>query len=228
MSTNSSSPNISNVAASELLNYGTVSVLVVWIYEYAITFDDEVQPGKSCHPPGHRADVFKVMFVSESKWNIVKIIYLVCRYLMFPFVITNIFHFLQFGLSLEACRSYFTFNLFAGMTIIICAECREILNPLIPSAKHQSAVIFLARTYALWNRTRAALIIIVVNFMAFLVPIVVILVLFNSAVTVMPVSGATSCDDVSQSHIIVWVYIILVVGEAGVCRDLSLMISTSS
>ncbi|KAF8836607.1 hypothetical protein BDN67DRAFT_973940 [Paxillus ammoniavirescens] len=180
MSTNSSSLDISNVIASELLNlnYGTVSVLVIWIYEYAITFDDEVT------------------FLSDSKWNIVKIIYLVCRYLMFPFVITNIFHFLQFGLSLEACKSYFSFNLFAGTTIIICAE-----------------LMFLMRTYAIWNRSKAALIIIVVNFTAFLVPIVVILVFFNSAVTVMPSSGITSCDDVSQSHVIVWAYIILVVGE---------------
>ncbi|KIJ07059.1 hypothetical protein PAXINDRAFT_19734 [Paxillus involutus ATCC 200175] len=99
--------------------------------------------------------------------------------------------FFQFGLSLEACKSYFSFNLFAGTTIV-CAERKGTPNRLTPSAKHQSAVMFLVRTYALWNRSRAALIIIVVNFTAFLVPIVVILVFFNSAVTVIPVSGVTS------------------------------------
>jgi hypothetical protein len=90
----------------------------------------------------------------------------------------------------------------AGTTTIICAERKETPNRLSPSAKHQSAVMFLVRTYAIWNRSKAALIIIVVNFTvriqnreasccdllclpskAFFVPIVVILVFFNSAVT---------------------------------------------
>ncbi|KIJ08504.1 hypothetical protein PAXINDRAFT_102538 [Paxillus involutus ATCC 200175] len=195
MSTSSPSPNTSStpsVTASalldlKLLNYGTVSILVIWVYEYAITFDDEIT------------------FLRDSKWSIVKILYLVCRYLMFPFVITNIFHYLQQGLSLEECKSYSGFDLFAGATIILCAE-----------------LMFLVRTYALWHRSGAALIIIIVNSTAFLIPMIVILALFNLAVTIMPVSGITSCNEVPQTRLIVWVYVLLVIGETGTRKELSL------
>ncbi|KIJ11076.1 hypothetical protein PAXINDRAFT_15973 [Paxillus involutus ATCC 200175] len=72
------SPATSNtpfVTTSALLylSYETVSILVIWVYEYAITFDDEIT------------------FLRDSKWSIVKVLYLVCRYLMFPFLITNTF-----------------------------------------------------------------------------------------------------------------------------------------
>ncbi|KIJ12271.1 hypothetical protein PAXINDRAFT_59707, partial [Paxillus involutus ATCC 200175] len=96
------------------------------VYDYAITFDDEIT------------------FLRDSKWSIVKILYLVCRYLMFPFVITNTF--------------------VAGATVIFCAERKKTTSPLTPSAKSHSAVMFLVRAYALWHQSRAALIIIIVNF----------------------------------------------------------------
>ncbi|KIJ12256.1 hypothetical protein PAXINDRAFT_14879 [Paxillus involutus ATCC 200175] len=191
--TNSPSPDTSNIpsaTASALfnLNYGTVSILVIWVYEYAITFDEEIT------------------FLRDSRWSIVKILYLVCRYLMFPFVITNTFHYLQRGLGLEECTSYSGFELFAAATIIFCAE-----------------LMFLVRTYALWHRSRAALIIIIVNFTAFLIPIIVILALFISSDTIMPVSGITSCNDaVAQTRLIVWAYVLLVIGEAGTCKEPSL------
>jgi len=149
------------------------------VYDYAITFDDEIT------------------FLRDSKWSIVKILYLVCRYLMFPFVITNTFEYLQLGLTLEECRSYFLFAWFAGATVIFCAE-----------------LMFLVRAYALWHQSRAALIIIIVNFTAFLIPMIVILVLLDSAVTIVSVSGITSCNDVSQSRVLVWAYVCLVIGEA--------------
>ncbi|KIJ12255.1 hypothetical protein PAXINDRAFT_14878 [Paxillus involutus ATCC 200175] len=197
----SPSPSTSNtpsVTTSALLdlNYGIVSVLVIWVYEYAITFDDEIT------------------FLRDSKWSIVKIIYLVCRYLMFPFVITNTFHYLQLGLTLEECKNYFQFELcefdaiksiayglsfgttVAGAIIIFCAE-----------------LMFLVRTYALWHRSRAALIIIIASFTAFHISVFVILVLYDLGVTVMPVSGITSCNDVFNSRLIVWAYILLVIGE---------------
>ncbi|KAF8835182.1 hypothetical protein BDN67DRAFT_1072519 [Paxillus ammoniavirescens] len=183
MSTNSSSPNISHttsVTESVLfnVNYGAVSILVIWLYEYAITFDDEIT------------------FLRNSKWSIVKILYLVCRYLMFPFVITSTFHSLQQKLAMKECRSYFQFSLFAGAIIIVCAE-----------------LMFLVRTYALWCRSRTALTIIIVNFTVFLIPTTVILALFDSAITVIPVSGITSCVEVPHNHMIVWAYVFLVIGE---------------
>ncbi|KAF8835426.1 hypothetical protein BDN67DRAFT_1015571 [Paxillus ammoniavirescens] len=167
------------------------------VYEYAITFNDEIT------------------FLRDSKWSIVKIIYLVCRYLMFPFVITNTFHLLQRGLTLEECESYSQFNFFAGVTIIFCADHKGIPSPLTPSANCQSAVMFLVRTHALWHRSRAALIIIIMNFAAFIIPMLVILALFDSAYVITPVSGITSCNDVPQSLVIVWSYVVLVIGETG-------------
>jgi len=148
------------------------------VYEYAITFDDEIT------------------FLRDSKWSIVKVLYIVCRYLMFPFLITNTFHLLQRGLTLEECEAYSQFDFFAGATIIYCAD-----------------LMFLVRTYALWHRSRAALIIIIVNFAAFIIPMVVILGLFDSVYTIIPVSGITSCNEAPQSRNIVWGYVLLVIGE---------------
>ncbi|KIJ11093.1 hypothetical protein PAXINDRAFT_15995 [Paxillus involutus ATCC 200175] len=194
MSMNPPPPSTSNTpslppSAFLNLNYGTVSILVIWLYEYTITLDD------------------KITFLRDSRWSIVKIIYSVCRYLMFPFVIANTSYSLQQGLAVKECRSYFQFNLFAGTTIIICAE-----------------LMFLVRTYALWHRSRTALIIILVNFTAFFIPIFVILVLCISAVMMIPASnsGITSCEDVSQLQAIVWAYILFVIGETGTCKELSL------
>ncbi|KAF9231168.1 hypothetical protein BU15DRAFT_82726 [Melanogaster broomeanus] len=187
----------SSATASVLLdfNYGTVSVLMVWVYEYAITFDEEVA------------------FLKKSRWNTVKILYLVCRYLPFLCVATNTSHFVQPGLSVKACESYFFLlscqfhvtiarsgltvgTIDANLTIIICAD-----------------MMFLVRTYALWDRTRLALAIILVNFMAFFIPIVVITALFNSAPTFIPVLGITSCSAASHSRIILLGYVLLVIGE---------------
>ncbi|KAF9236756.1 hypothetical protein BU15DRAFT_76717 [Melanogaster broomeanus] len=178
MSLISTGSSVTATALLDLNNYGTVSILIIWVYEYAITFDEEVA------------------FLKKSNWNTVKIFYLVCRYLPFLFVAINAFHFLQPGLSLKACKSYFQFISLAGAIIIICAE-----------------LMFLVRTYALWDRTRLALAIILVNFMAFFIPIAVIMVLFSSAPTIAPIPGITSCSNASQSHIIIWAYVLLVIGE---------------
>ncbi|KAF9232215.1 hypothetical protein BU15DRAFT_81507 [Melanogaster broomeanus] len=112
----------------------------------------------------------EVAFLKKSKWNTVKIFYLVCRYLPFLFLATNTTRFLQPGLSLKACKSYFQFNSFAGAIIIACAE-----------------LMFLVRTYALWGRTRLVLAIILVNSMAFFIPNIVIIALFSLATTFTPV-----------------------------------------
>jgi len=45
------------------------------------------------------------------------------------------------------------------------------------------------------------------------IPVLAIRVLFNSAVTTMPVSGIPSCSSTAQSHVIMWTYILLVIAE---------------
>ncbi|KAF9232216.1 hypothetical protein BU15DRAFT_81509 [Melanogaster broomeanus] len=163
--------------ASKLLdlNYWSVSVLMVWVYEYAITFDEEVA------------------FLKKSKWNIVKIFYLVCRYLPFLLVTISTSRFLQPGLSLKACQSYVQFILFTSAIIIVCAERKRTPGPLTP----------------------LALIIILVNFMVFFIPIIVIVAFFSSAptVTTVPVPGITSCSSASPNRIIIWTCVLLVIGE---------------
>ncbi|KIJ08125.1 hypothetical protein PAXINDRAFT_18711 [Paxillus involutus ATCC 200175] len=145
------------------------------MYEYAITFDDEGR--------------LPTNILLGTSPRCLKV------------TLSN-FHFLQFGLSLEACKSYFSFNLCDfhvtkslahGLTVgtivagttIVCAERKGTPNPLTPSAKHHSAVMFL-------NREASCCDLLCPPSKAFLAPIVVILVFFNSAVTVIPVSGVTS------------------------------------
>ncbi|KAF9234918.1 hypothetical protein BU15DRAFT_65293 [Melanogaster broomeanus] len=151
------------------------------VYEYAITFDEEVRRAKTIHF-GTSLKRLKVAFLKESRWNTVKILYLVCRYLPFLWAATN--------------TSPRIVSEDANVTIIICAE-----------------LMFLVRAYALWDRTRLALAVILVNFMAFFIPIVVITALFNSAPTFVPVPGITSCSTASQSRILLLGYVLLVIGE---------------
>ncbi|KAF9236760.1 hypothetical protein BU15DRAFT_76720 [Melanogaster broomeanus] len=156
ISLTSTGPSVTATALLDLNDYGTVSVLMVWIYEYVITFDEEVT------------------FLKKSKWNTVKIFYLVCRYLPFLFVAVNTSRFLQPGLSVKTCEYYFQFISFANGSIIICAERKITPGRLTSPAKCWPSVMFLVRTYALWDRTRLALAIILVNFMALFIPSVVI------------------------------------------------------
>ncbi|KAF9234915.1 hypothetical protein BU15DRAFT_65290 [Melanogaster broomeanus] len=58
------------------------------VYEYAITFDEEVRRAKTIHF-GTSLKRLKVAFLKKSRWNTVKILYLVCRYLPFLWAATN-------------------------------------------------------------------------------------------------------------------------------------------
>ncbi|KIJ67022.1 hypothetical protein HYDPIDRAFT_26431 [Hydnomerulius pinastri MD-312] len=133
----------------------------------------------------------ELTFIRGSRWTYVKVVYLLCRYLTFPVVTLNIPHYLQLGLSLETCNRYFAFNSFACGMIIATADS-----------------LFLVRNYALWGGRRTARFIMGFNFLACVIPITVLLTIFNASVT-----GTTSCRTVHQSRSIIWVFVIVVIGE---------------
>ncbi|KAF9234917.1 hypothetical protein BU15DRAFT_65292 [Melanogaster broomeanus] len=166
------------------------------VYEYVITFDEEVRPAKIIHL-GASLKHRKVAFLKKSKWNTMKILYLVCRYLPFLFVAVNT----SSRIVSEDMRI-----LFFSLSHSLVGASLSVQSP---------SVMFLVRTYALWDRTRLALAIILVNFMAFLIPIVVLVALFSSTPAIVPVPGITSCGTASQSRILIWSYVLLVIGETG-------------
>ncbi|KIJ57716.1 hypothetical protein HYDPIDRAFT_26429 [Hydnomerulius pinastri MD-312] len=125
-----------------------VAIAAVWAYEFIITFDEELT------------------FIRDSRWNYVKVVYLICRYLTFPVVALNIPHLLQLGLSLETCSRYFAFNSFACGIIIAAAD-----------------LLFWVRNYALWGGRRTAMLIMGFNYLACVVSIAVLLTIFNATVT---------------------------------------------
>lgn len=65
------------------LNYAYVSTTVIWVYDYIITFVDELA------------------FIQKSRWGKVKILYLLCRYLPFLLLAADTYQVLQPALPLS-------------------------------------------------------------------------------------------------------------------------------
>ncbi|KAG2363496.1 hypothetical protein BDR07DRAFT_915559 [Suillus spraguei] len=92
------------------LNYAYVSTTVIWVYDYIITFDDELA------------------FIQKSRWGKVKILYLLCRYLPFLLLAADTYQVLQPALPLSLCQTYFEINSWLEGITLVAAECMFILR----------------------------------------------------------------------------------------------------
>jgi hypothetical protein len=94
------------------LNINSVSIAVVWvraiavasipiinsstkIYDYIITFDDEVHVLIAVIPTTLSSIILKLEFLLGSRWGIVKMLYLLCRYLPFALIATDTYRELE-------------------------------------------------------------------------------------------------------------------------------------
>ncbi|KAJ8582589.1 hypothetical protein M405DRAFT_558204 [Rhizopogon salebrosus TDB-379] len=92
------------------LNYAYVAVTVAWVYDYIITFDDELE------------------FLRKSRWGTFKILYLLCRYLPFALLAADTYQVLQPALPLSQCGIYFDLNSYLAGITLVAAECMFILR----------------------------------------------------------------------------------------------------
>ncbi|KAG0704962.1 hypothetical protein DFH29DRAFT_325774 [Suillus ampliporus] len=92
------------------LNYAYVSTTVIWVYDYIITFSDELA------------------FIRNSNWGAVKLLYLLCRYLPFVLLGTDTYQVLQPALPLSLCETYFGMNSWLEGFTLVAAECMFILR----------------------------------------------------------------------------------------------------
>ncbi|KAH7930236.1 hypothetical protein BV22DRAFT_1055566 [Leucogyrophana mollusca] len=140
----------------------------------------------------------EITFISNSKWRKVKMLYILCRYLPFLLIGLNTYQVLQPEVELDMCQTYDELNSWLEGVILVSSEC-----------------MFILRTYAIWERNRRILTVLLCSFFAILIPVVYVMINYDSStvVTSPPVPNISSCYNAGQSHVIVVAYILLVVAE---------------
>ncbi|KIK66210.1 hypothetical protein GYMLUDRAFT_927926 [Collybiopsis luxurians FD-317 M1] len=138
----------------------------------------------------------EVAYVWDSKWGIVKILYLYSRYSPFIDTILAAEETQNFHISDASCRHTMIFNtVFAVLGIGI------------------SDLIFILRAYSMYHNSRKVLAILIL----FWTPVVVISVVtamnWSGSYTAVTVPGFTGCILVSESKAELTAYILLMVGE---------------
>ncbi|KIJ66648.1 hypothetical protein HYDPIDRAFT_26084 [Hydnomerulius pinastri MD-312] len=198
------------------LNYTYASIAVVWvslkatraanppdsvsqIYDYLLTLGDEVDP-LSLFQVAHTDGMYEIAFILQAKWGKVKLLYLLCRYLPFVLLALDSFQVLQPTLPMSKCETYYELNSWLEGITLVSSEC-----------------MFILRTYAIWERNRRVLLILMCSFFAFLIPVIFIMTKYDSStiITEPPVPNITSCYNAGQNDVIVVAYVLLVVAELG-------------
>jgi len=131
-----------------------VAITVVWVYDYIIMLDDELE------------------FLFNSRWGIVKVLYLLCRYLPLALLAADTYQTLQPALPLSQCGTYFEINSYLEGITLVAAEC-----------------MFILRTYSIWGRSIEILIILMGSLAAIMVPVIYVMTSFNSST----ISTRTCC-----------------------------------
>ncbi|KAJ8580018.1 hypothetical protein M405DRAFT_938926 [Rhizopogon salebrosus TDB-379] len=152
----------------------------IWAYDFVLTFDEEVE------------------FVLDARWRIPKLLYLVCRYLPFAIIVTDLSPILQHGLSVKSCTTYFAINSYIGGIVLYCAES-----------------LFMRRVWAMSSHRRWRWIVAFCNFVLLLVPLGVILTFHDSSSIILqsPIPEITSCYTSETGHVVIVAFILLVIGE---------------
>ncbi|KAJ8591585.1 hypothetical protein M405DRAFT_932050 [Rhizopogon salebrosus TDB-379] len=161
-------------------NFAFFAIAGLWVYDFALTIGEEVE------------------FILRARWQIGKLLYLVCRYLPFAMVFLDIFRIVQPQLSVGSCTTCFAVIGFVGGIELCCAE-----------------ALFVLRIWVLSSRRRWTLAVMLCNYIVLLIAMVVITKVYNSSSIVQqsPIPQLASCYSHSESHIIVYALVLLVIGE---------------
>lgn len=137
-------------------------------------------------------------FIIRSSWRIVKYPYLVCRYVPFFYLTVVSSRTLASHPSLGMCQTLYSVNSYTGILIIVSAES-----------------IFFVRTYAIWERSKQILWAFVATVVFLLVPIVGILVKYDSStiITNWIATGVPGCSKTGETSAVLYVYVLMVIAE---------------
>ncbi|KAJ8591386.1 hypothetical protein M405DRAFT_860577 [Rhizopogon salebrosus TDB-379] len=140
----------------------------------------------------------EVEFILNAQWQSAKFLYLVCRYLPFSVVFIDIFRIVQPGLSLKSCMTCHSLNGYVGGIALLCAE-----------------ALFVLRIWVLSDRKRRTLIVMLCNYVLFLIAILAIVQMYDSSSIVFqsPIPQVASCYSHTEGHIIVFAFALLLIGE---------------
>jgi hypothetical protein len=168
-----------------ILTYIQVSMLMLLCYEYCILFAQEVA------------------YVWNSKWTIIKVLYLFSRYSPFIDTIIAVEEKLNASTGPQSCSHMLQFNtIFAGVGIGI------------------SDLILIIRTYAVYQRSRKILILLVILWSVIGIANIASAVYWIdsfSQTPISPVSGVSSCALVGESRMGLINYISFLAGETVIC-----------
>ncbi|KAG2075415.1 hypothetical protein BDR04DRAFT_1140112 [Suillus decipiens] len=136
----------------------------------------------------------EVAFILYAPWRIPKLTYLVCRCLPFASIVSYMLRTIS-KQDFQSCATLFAFNSYVKGIVLFCAES-----------------LFMQRVRAI---TGPRWLIMCCNIAIILVPLAVILTLGNSfsTITQSPIPQVASCYDSEQGRIVVFAYVLLVIGE---------------
>ncbi|OAX36435.1 hypothetical protein K503DRAFT_867590 [Rhizopogon vinicolor AM-OR11-026] len=157
-------------------NYAFFAAVGVWFYDFMLTFDEEVE------------------FIIHARWRIPKLLYLVNRYLIFAVIVVDVFRILKPGLSVKACSTFFTLNIYVRGIALYCAQS-----------------LFMRRVWVMSGGNRWRWIVAFLNVVFLVIPLVVTLAFFDSSSTVVqsPIPEITSCYITKASRVVIVAYILL-------------------
>ncbi|KAF8997602.1 hypothetical protein BDQ17DRAFT_1363090 [Cyathus striatus] len=166
---------------AQIFRFINISSIVVLIYDYLLTLELEISE------------------IWSSKWNLMKCIFLVTRYL--PLVDSALIFYHHFAprLSEEACRAAYKGNAW----LLIFGGCF-------------AEIILTLRTLAVWGNKQNLCIILYAFFVGIWTAAAVLIAVFLKTITFAPYqdTGIPGCVDTGGSHILSAVWILIMVYDA--------------
>ncbi|KAG1895615.1 uncharacterized protein F5891DRAFT_654495 [Suillus fuscotomentosus] len=162
--------------------YILASMATFWTYDYACSLHEEWT------------------FLLRSRWNKMKGLYIITRYLPFIFLATDLFMYFTPNENSGKCRVLENTQSGLGIVLVIVSES-----------------FFILRTYVLWNRSRILLVAILFTSFTFLVAsfCIVFAAGVPAAYTTSAIPGITGCYRNSTSFQYVVAFLFLSVFELG-------------
>ncbi|KAG2082579.1 hypothetical protein BD769DRAFT_1783567 [Suillus cothurnatus] len=174
-----------DIAAStslQFLAYRCAAMATFWTYDYACSFEEEWK------------------FLHQSRWNKVKCLYIIARYVPFCLITTDLYLNFAPNENPDKCRKLINVYSCFSLMSIISAEC-----------------IFVLRTYALWNNNRFVLAAMVSASVATIITSISIefTTISTSYVLISAIPGITGCYRSSSGVQFFMPFLLLFIFELG-------------
>ncbi|KAF8911520.1 hypothetical protein CPB84DRAFT_1842022 [Gymnopilus junonius] len=159
-----------------------VAAAAMYIWDYVLTFGMEVD------------------LVWSSRWNIIKVLFLVQRYL--PLV--------------DTCILTLYRDLLPGRSIHGCAVIEQATGYMYVAGYVVSEILLTLRVWAVWNRHRVLSVILPIGFLVVWAPAFVAMYFFQKGLQFapMPSAGLSGCFIIHTNDVIKWCWVSLIIWNA--------------